>query len=598
MFKPIPILLLLLSCILPASGQVKVVDASEISGKYSSRYLPDVEGKVLVATGYSDYSVAGSVMDTVTVFPGWPLSRTGTNERGGVYANLDDDPELELVYPAGPALYAFNIDGSDVPGWPQTLDFPTDGAPAFGDIDGDGAGEIVVTTHQTGTFAFGTIYAFERDGTNVAGFPVATEQGGAVRTPVLADLDWDNALEIIVAVRNWPEGLIYVFRGDGTLFPNWPVKMDYIPGSAVAVGDINGDNIPEIVAESYYSLHAFRTDGIILDGFPYYPGLNRVFSYSAPVLADLDGDGNREIICGDHSIDDGTGAVHIVNYDGTPWAGWPKITSSWVYGPPSIGDINNDGLLDIAVGDEALSITPINKVYAWTAQTGDPLPGFPIRDVFGVNNQIILADIDGDNMIDLLFDDNTSEGKYIGYKYDGTVMEGWPLLLDGSTFFINPFVVDINLDGMMDISGAGTILEQDNINIYLWNANVAFNSDLAVLPVLQYNTRHTGVYGDTFMVGEPDIPAEINGGWNIYPNPATTNITLKPPQIKGISNPKEDLLVEIYQPSGKMVQCKNFGLYDNQIRFNLTGYPSGIYWVEIRSESKAEEVIKFIIISR
>ncbi len=525
------ILFLLVVCIFPLAGQNIVIDASSLPGKYSSRYLPDMEGKVVVAEGFSDYILSSSGRDTATVFPGWPLSRTGSNEKGGVYANLDDDPELELVYPAGAVLYAFNIDGTDVPGWPQTLDFPPDGAPAFGDIDGDSIGEIVVTTHQTGTFAFGTIYAFKTNGTNVPGFPVATEQGGAVRTPVLADLDWDGALEIIVALRNWPEGLIYIFKGDGTILPNWPQKMDYIPGSAVAVGDINGDNIPEIVAESYYSLQVYHIDGTILEGFPYYPGLNRVFSYSTPVLADLDGDGNREIICGDHSIDDGTGAIHIVNSDGTPWEGWPKITTSWVYGPPSIGDINNDGLLDIAAGDEALSTTPINKVYAWTALTGDPLPGFPIRDIFGVNTQILLADIDGDNMIDLMFDDNTSVGKYAGYKYDGTVMEGWPLLLNGSTFFINPFVVDINFSGMMAISGAGFDLETGNINIYLWNANVEFNSDLAVLPVLQYNTRHTGVYGDTFMVGTPEIPSGNKGGWKIYPNPATTYITLKPPLI-------------------------------------------------------------------
>ena len=84
--------------------------------------------------------------------------------------------------------------------------------------------------------------------------------------------------------------------------------MDYVPGSEVAVGDINGDEIPEIITESAYYLHAYTPGGTLMPGFPYSPGPDRVFSYSTPVLADLDEDGNREIICGDHSQTDGSGA--------------------------------------------------------------------------------------------------------------------------------------------------------------------------------------------------------------------------------------------------------------------------------------------------
>jgi len=592
MLRSSNILFFLIICIFSSLGQVKVVDASKIAQNCPLRFFPDVEGKVVIDEEYKD---------DITVFPQWPVARAGSNERGGVYGNLDDDPELELVYPVGAALYAFNIDASNVNGWPKVLDYPTDGAPAFGDIDGDGVGEIVVTTNETATDTTGTVYAFEINGTDVSGFPITTE-GGGVRTPVLADLDGNGNLEIILAVRKWQidhlEGFVYVFRGDGTIFPNWPQQMDYAPGSAVAVGDITGDEIPEIIAESYYGLYAFSTDGVLLQGFPYLPGENRVFSYSSPVLADLDGDGNREIVCGDHSITDGTGAVHVVKNDGTSMQAWPKLTSRWIYGPPSIGDINNDGFLDIAVGDQGLSATLVYKVYAWTAITGNPLPGFPITDIFAVNSQIILADIDGDNEIELMFDDNTSDGKYIGYNHDGTIMEGWPLFVNGSTFFINPLVVDINRDGIMEISGGGYDLGSGNTNIYLWNANVEYNADLAVLPILQYNTRHNGVFGDYLMVGTPDIPENIKGGWNIFPNPATTSLTLCPPDLPGYSNPPEDLQVGIYQSSGIKIYSHKYTIADGEFHFDLTGYPAGIYWLIIKSDSRVEEMFKFIIISR
>jgi hypothetical protein len=585
--------IILLTCFFPAAGQVKVIDASSISINLPVRFFPDVEGKVVVDESYFNYLSSKISRDDISVFPGWPVSRAGTNERGGVYGNLDDDPELELVYPLGSALYAFNIDGSDVTGWPKTLDYPTDGAASFGDIDGDGIGEIVVTTHQTATFAFGTIYAFEINGTDVAGFPVATE-GGGVRTPVLADLDNDGALEIIIAVRNWPDGLIYVYYGDGTIFPNWPQRMDYVPGSAVAVGDINGDEIPEIVAESYYGLHAFTFDGHLMEGFPYFPGPGRVFSYSSPVLADLDNDGNREIICGDHSTENGSGAVHIVKYNGNSWVDWPKITGSWIYGPPSIGDINNDGLLDIAVGDQTLSATPLNKVYAWTALTGDPLPGFPITDVFGINSQIILADFDGDDMIELMTDDNTafnSIGKYPGYNHDGTDMENWPLETAGSTFFINPLAVDINLDGIMDISGGGNEQSTGITSVYMWNAGVEFNSSMAVLPILQYNTRHNGVYGDTLMVGLPDLAKEINETWKIFPNPASTHLTVISPDLQ------EKSQLELYNSKGIKMSGQSVHSKNQTLQLDLTAYSSGIYWLVVRSNSGIDSAKKIIIIS-
>lgn len=584
-----PISILLLFCIIPAWAQVKVVDAAKLTGYHTIHFLPDVEGKVVVDAGYLD-ALKSTSDTTLPVFPGWPVAEDGTNERGGIYANLDDDPELELVYPAGPVLYAFNADGSDVEGWPQQLDYPTDGAPAFGDIDGDGVGEIVVTTHQIATFAMGTVYAFETDGSDVAGFPVTTE-GGAVRTPVLADIDGDHADEIIITIRKWPEGFVEVFKGDGTVYPNWPIRMDYVPASAVAVGDIDDDGIPEIVAESYYRLHAYRPDGTILPGFPYKPDTNRVFSYSSPVLADIDGDGKREIICGDHSLVDGSGAVHVVRYNGGVADGWPKFTTSWVYGPPSVGDIDGDGLLDIAVGDQTLSPSPVNKVYAWSAVYGDPLPGFPIENVFGVNSQIILADLDGDNQVELLFDDNTSAGKYEGFNHDGTIMDGWPLMVDGSTFFINPMVVDVYLDGNTAISGGGFDDGSDIINFYLWDAGVEYNSLYAELPILQYNTRHNGVYGDYLMVGMPETQKEVpEDGWRIYPNPANSSLHIFPGLLK--SNKK--IIINIYQSSGTSIITREFKNPGNNEEIDVSNFPAGIYWIQITDENGINSVLKIV----
>ncbi|MBW6459907.1 MAG: T9SS type A sorting domain-containing protein [Bacteroidales bacterium] len=589
------VILLLLFSILSSYGQFQVVDASRLQVMPGLHFIPDVEGKVLISDAVYEQLERHETGEVPTVYPLWPLSRAGAVEEGGAWGNCDNDPDLEIIYAAGNKVYVFNSNGSLVSGWPRTLDYPTDGAPAFGDIDGDGYGEIVVTTHQPATFAVGSIYAFEINGTDVQGFPVSTV-GGALRTPVLADLDGDGALEIIVTIRKHPEGFIHVYRGNGTMFPGWPQRMDYVPGSAAAVGDITGNGVPEVVAQSYFGLHAFTAEGVLMPGFPYYPGTNRVFSYSTPVLADINQNGLREIICGDHALDSGNGAIHIVRTDGTAFPGWPKFTGAWVYGPPSVGDINGDGLLDIAVGDQMISTTPQNKVYAWTATTGNPLPGFPITGVWAVNSQIMLADLDGDGMIELMFDDNTSIGKYQGYNHDGTPMEGWPLYLNGSTFYISPMIFDVKLDGIMDISGAGYDQATDNTYLYLWNAHVPMNKDLAILPILQYNTRHNGVYGDYLMVGTPEIQSDSQDTWTIYPNPASTRLYVKRTNPGMHKNTGTKWHINVFSASGEQVYQNIIPEESTSSVVPTSTLPPGVYWLEIRSDRTSAYVKKFIVL--
>ncbi len=505
-------------------SQKRVMDISEFK-TIPANLVPDVDGKVLV-----DESVFQNLdlkdKSDIEVYPGWPVQLNGDTQRGGIYCNLDDDDEMEIIYTVGQKTYAWNMDGSLMDGWPVTLQLYAYGAPACGDIDGDSEIEVVVSTRTAGTGNSGKVFAFEKDGSTVAGFPI-TLSGGATKTPVLADLNGDDVLEIIIEERNYPDGYVGVYYGDGTSYPGFPVMMDYIPASSVAVGDITGDDIPEIVAVSYYSIIAFDANGNTLPGFPFTPGNDRVFSYSSPVLADLDGDGNREIIVGDHSLSAGNGAVHILQNDGSLFPGWPKYVGNWIYGPPAVGDIDGDGSPDVAVGDQVLSGSPANKVYVWD-NGGSYLSGWPTEPIWAINSQILLTDLDGDNEVELMWDDNTDAGIYLGYNHDGSVMEGWPLNVEGSTFFINPFATDLNGDGILDLSGAGKSIDNGDCSIYLWNANVAVDEEKSILPVLQYNVQHDGVYRDASLLqaGFIGSPLELCAGGNVqFTDLSTGNVT-------------------------------------------------------------------------
>jgi len=555
-----------------------------------SRMIPDVMGYVneIQSDGISSKNVIFQV-DSFPLFTGFPLHISGSSFEGGIICNMDSDNNLEIVYNTGYTVNAVKQDGTPVPGWPKTVSpYAIQGAPAFGDIDGDGQGEIVVTT--AGLTSGGYIYAWHKDGSVVTGFPVS--HGYTTRTPVLADIDNDGKMEIIVSLRSYPTGQEFVYRGNGTVYPGWPKTMSSVPSSSAAVGDIDGDGVPEIIAEAYTAIYAWKANGDSIPGFPFVLPGSESLSYSSPVLADVDGDGYREIIFGTHNISTGGGKVFILKKDGSVLSGWPQSVSHWIYGPPAVGYVDNDNILDIIVGDQVVSMTPVDYVYGWN-KNGTALTGFPIGPLNAINDQVSLLDLNNDGHTDLMFDDNTSDvnghGKYLAYQYDGTPLSGWPIITTGTTFFQTPAFASVNNGGMLDILGAGEESPSSNtyMNIYLWNTGLPYSPSHITTPVWQYNNRHNGVYGDLDLIGvrEPvsNIPKNFYLSQN-YPNPFNPTTTIEyrlPVNMKLVK-------IEVYDVLGQKLTTllngsRNAGIY--QITWDGTNYAGGVYFYKLTTDN-------------
>ena len=566
-----------------------------ISGNsYSqNRMIPDVMNNVNVLDNFSGKTFTVNA-DSLPVFPGFPLTLSGNCFEGGIYCNMDSDPELEIVYNTGYNVNALNLNGTQVSGWPKTVSsYALEGSPAFGDIDGDGQGEIVVTNH--GATSGGYIYAFKKNGTPVTGFPI--NHGYSTRTPVLADLNGDNVLEIIVNKRIYPLGEVWVYKGDATTYPGWPKPISHVPASSSAVGDINGDGSPEIVSEAYNALYVWKANGDSLPGFPFVMPNGDVNSYSSPVLVDVNGDNKREIIFGTHSLSGG-GYVYILKYDGTVYPNWPKSVSYWIYGPPAVGYIDSDNILDVAVGDQIMSANPTDMVYAWNIN-GTILSGFPIGPLNAVNNQIILADLDNDNNTELMFDDNTQlagKGKYFIYNHDGTPSSLGPIEVMGTSFFSTPCVFDINRDGNNDIAGSGSITSPYTVYIYLWNVGTPYKPNKLYVPMFQFNPRHNGVYGDIVLTGESElsvteIPASFNLSQN-YPNPFNSMTNIKWQMLN--SGNAKIILFDLLGKEVAVVVNKHLQPGTYQVTFDAKDLPSGIYFYRLYVDNINYDMKKLI----
>ncbi len=474
-----------------------------------SNFIPDLDGVALVSDIMVESSAYSEIYDPgYTVYSGFPkqgLYSVISPKTGAIYCNLDADPEMEIIFGAGETLYAVNLDGSAVPGWPKTFTqyYESVWTVSFGDIDNDGQGEVVA---GIGGPLGGHIQAFRKDGTVVPGFPVNV--GKYPMSPTLADLDGDGAMEIIMGTRT---GQAVVYKGNGTLYPGWPIQMDRFVGASASAGDVNNDGVMDIVMESRNLLYVWNKDGQILPGFPYaiVDSLAGSTSYSAPVLADLTGDGKLEIIFCSHSdAADSGGIIYAVKYDGTSLPGWPKFVPNWIYGAPIVADIDNDNQLEVIIGEYGASPTPMFSIFAYNVD-GSMVTNFPMGPYFGSANQITVADIDNDNQFEIIFDENVTEaglGRYTALNMDGTPAAGWPLQLQQNTSFQQPLLGDLNNDGILDMVGGSFNFDINNkqVFLYAWNTDLPYNPTKIVNAMYQFNPAHTGFYVDP-----STIPVEL-----------------------------------------------------------------------------------------
>ncbi len=405
--------------------------------------------------------------------PGYPVTMgvhpNFAPARGIAFADLDGDGNLETIASSTDSkIYAWDMTGALMPGFPVNTIGLAQYAPSVGDLDGDGDLEIVQPTR--GITSGGRLYALDHQGAVLPGFPISFNNENVSSCASLADLDGDGELEIITLISDYPIGYVHIVEHDGSQWGgNWPLAMDHVPAATTAVGDLDNDGSLELVAISYDSMYGLELDGTVMPGFPRQIN-NANFSYQSPALADLDEDGDLEIVVGAHGNAPG---CYIFHHDGTGYPGWPKLLGTWTYCPPTVTDLEGDGVLEILDGRAGFGPgVPSNCFWVWDSD-GNLRSGFPYlrNEGGGAEGPLTVADINGDGVNEIFTDYNISDGTngyLFGVDADGNDLPGFPLRPLGFTYLNGAQIADVDNDGDYELGvlSASTSTGVAHVNLY------------------------------------------------------------------------------------------------------------------------------------
>jgi RHS repeat-associated protein len=229
-----------------------------------------------------------------------------------------------------------------------------------GDVDGDGDLDVVFAIQST--FNPGT-YLFRNNGngTFAAAETIANAEMG-VAGARLADMNRDGILDLVTSVADFANNMYSVAvqtgNGQGGFGPPARFPLSGPSLSQLAIGDLNGDNYPDVLA-SQEGLSGNQAVVFLNDGQSGLGARRELPLHGVPrstALADVNGDGLPDLLVG---LGPATwaGAVEVFYGDGT--GSFPSRDSFTAAGPTgevAVSDMDRDGTPDIIAAGNEISI--------------------------------------------------------------------------------------------------------------------------------------------------------------------------------------------------------------------------------------------------
>lgn len=454
---------------------------------------------------------------------GWPQKMSSFREQSWtatpshpVIDDLDGNGTKEVIVATqGGEIYIWKDGGSSFSkNWPKQIGPGPLTTPSVGDVDHNGIKEIVVGEEDGGRLK--KLHVLDLDGESISAawpkdIPSRPDIGvrRIMQAPTLYNLDGDEdeTLEIITATSDYR---LAVFNHLGDLL--WAVNVSGNATTA-AVGDITGDEIPEIVVatdfvqfstkQEFGNIYAFDVNGNPIPGI--WPVATQGI-VQPPVLGDLDGDGVNEIVANAKE------GLYVLEGNGeTVNASWPKnLNGAFVepyYKPVALGNLDEDDAPEILVnnvwssmmfnvdgsvcgfnyGESRYGLTTPSSAGIIFDRDGDSLPEILVNGA-ATDVLIQINTVDNGKELFLLNPRQRACGGYLetGSGYSAQISY-WSL----------PAVGDLDGNGSLEMAAFGTFNDR---KFHVFDLAGQHNSLTMEWPMFHHDPQHTGTYASQPLV--------------------------------------------------------------------------------------------------
>ena len=553
----------------------------------------------------------------------------------GVCADLNDDGLLDFISGGYTGLHFYKNNGTvNNPNFTEaenpftSLNVGNTPVPTLADLDADNDLDLAVGLGEDGRVIYYENIGSPESPQFSQNNSISFFDVGLYAYPYFYDLDKDNDYDLLIGkdghnfsyFENTGDSSSFTWTNRNSLFQNLGSDTYWNSPSLV---DLNGDNKTDLVYGTadgpifYYTNSGSNATPNWTINNTVFGGSIDIGGASSPVFFDYDNDGDLDLFSGSQLGD----IKYFENIGSKKAPAWKDRSSMFsvidhsIYSAVSVGDINNDLLPDIFVGDLS------GNIYLhMQTQNGFVSAQSGISKNFGGFSVPRLIDIDFDNDLDLVV--GNEDGDLFFFENQGSIDSAkWvertevfeSISISGGNAV--PYLADIDNDGDYDLF-VGNLF--GDIKFYEFTEN-GWKENSSAYSEIFVDQNASPSLADLDDDGDYDlIVGNYEGTFSYYRNLSVTSvdeISITPTNFElrqNYPNPfNPTTSIEYSLPSNEYVSLKVYDILGNEVAslvdeqktagtykvsFNASNLSSGVYLYKLLTGSNTQ--IKKMILLR